>query len=128
MPNGVHGSERDWKRLESPLVELDPALDAYASRHGLTLSRNYHSWPQRALTWGDEITRSVHVYLANEADLTLTVWAVAWQDHDSGRHWKNQVIRDSVLASQLQDGLSAVLDRAVQIVNSWNRRDLEPVT
>ena len=128
MPDGSYRTGCEWRRLESPLVELDPALDAYASRHGLTVTRSYHGWPLRALTWGGAIRRSVQISLANEHDLRLNISAVAWQHDGSRRHWRNQVIRSSALVSQLQDRFAAILDSAVQRANSWSHRDLSLVT
>ena len=128
MPDGSYRTGREWRRLESPLLELDPALDAYATRHGFSITRSYHSWPQRALIWGDFIKRSVQISVANEHDLRLNISAVAWQDDGSRRHWRNQVIRSSALVSQLQDRFAAILDSAVQRANSWSHRDLSLVT
>jgi len=43
MPNGFHGSNHDWDRMESPLLKIDAMLTSFAILHGRTRSANYHS-------------------------------------------------------------------------------------
>jgi len=33
MSNGHHGSKDEWERMETPLVELDPVIKAFAESH-----------------------------------------------------------------------------------------------
>jgi hypothetical protein len=48
MPNGFQGSEKQWHRMEAPLVQVDPLLEKFAVAHKLRLSKNYHGQPERS--------------------------------------------------------------------------------
>ena len=65
MPNGFQDSELEWQRIEAPLLRVDPILDAFASAHGLGISKNYHNHPERSLTWGTDLRRLIQLYLAD---------------------------------------------------------------
>jgi hypothetical protein len=59
MPNGHHGTDEEWKRLEAPLRDVDNAIDAFAKRHRIAIGRNYHNWPERSLRWGSDPERLI---------------------------------------------------------------------
>src|SRR2546430_16910392 len=94
MPNGHHhGSEEEWNRLEAPFREIDPAVQAFARRHGLRLTTDYHDWPERSLRWGGDIERLIQIYLHDEQRLTWNLWLCASQDRGRERFWKTQFLR-----------------------------------
>jgi hypothetical protein len=66
VPDGFYGSRNEWEELEAPLKKLDATLDAYALAEGMTLSRNYHDWPERSLRWGRDAVRMMQPYLNDE--------------------------------------------------------------
>lgn len=59
MPNGDYGPHEEWDRLEEPLCRADPVIAAFSQRRELSISRNYHNWPERTLSWGDNPTTLV---------------------------------------------------------------------
>jgi hypothetical protein len=58
MPNGFHGSEEEWERIEAPLRTIDAGIAAFAERNGLIGSKNYHNWPERSLRCAEAPDRS----------------------------------------------------------------------
>lgn len=129
MPNGVQGSSADWDRLEAPLRPLDPAVEAFARRHGLELVENDRGWPSRRMRWADQgIERRVDVFLQDEEAGTLAVWAAAWIDRGGERHGRSEWLRERVDPGELADEIDAVLERARRSADSWGPDDLEPWT
>lgn len=128
MPNGFHGSRDSWDRIEGPLRSLDPALEAFAHDHGMSLGRNDHGWPERSLRWGQPVGRLIQIYLDDEERLTWNVWLCASEDRPSGRHWKHEYLRSGVPIGEISGDLGALLDEARRLVERWSPRDLEPVT
>jgi len=124
MPNGFDGSQEEWKRMEGPLLEIDPILNAFGNRHAMNLSKNYHDWPERSLVWGDDIRRLIQIYLENEKAMTWNVWLCASQDRAVGRFWKNQFLRRAVPFHEIRSNLEELLGEARNIVTTWSERDL----
>lgn len=50
---GWYGTEEEWKRIESPLIEIDPIIDEFAREEGLRVTKNLKDWPERSLRWRD---------------------------------------------------------------------------
>jgi hypothetical protein len=69
MPNGFHGSEQEWQRIEAPLKMLDSELQDYTRRYGMSFSHNYHDWPERSLVWGAPIRKLMQIYLEEGGDI-----------------------------------------------------------
>jgi hypothetical protein len=128
MPNGHHGSGEEWKRLESPLGDIDAAVEAFARRHGMAIGRNYHSWPERSLRWGSDPERLIQIYLDDEAHLTWNLWLCASQDRGRQRFWKRQFLRQNIPMGELSPDIEHLLEEAFLTVNSWRLEDLEPAT
>ena len=55
MPNGFQGSKEKWDKLEAPLVKLDKKLKDFANEYNIKIEKNYHSEPNRILSWGKKI-------------------------------------------------------------------------
>jgi hypothetical protein len=124
MPNGFHGPNEEWVRLEAPLLALDPAIESFAQRHGLTVGRNYHNWPERSVRWGRGIERLIQVYLSDEHRLLFTLWLCASEDRSQGRFWKQRTVYKNARVSEISRGLDGVLEESKREVHSWQSHDL----
>jgi len=125
MPNGFHGSDKEWERLEAPLKSLDSALAAYAASHGLVLSRNYHNWPERSLRWGAETKRQIQIYLNDDTHLTFNLWLCAFEDRGFRRYWKNRFLKEGVPIEEIAENLKQLLDAGRAEVDGWASDELE---
>ena len=126
MPNGYHGTKEEWRRLEAPLREIDAALELFAKRHNMALSRNYHSWPERSLCWGADPERLIQIYLEDEQRLTWNLWLCASEDRGGQRFWKQQSLRHDIQMADMRLAIGALLDESFLIVSAWRSEDLEP--
>jgi hypothetical protein len=128
MPNGYQGPETEWNRLEAPLRDIDPPIEAFAKRHNMALTRNYHSWPERSLRWGGDPERVIQVYLDDADRLTWSLWLCASQDRGHQRFWKKQFLRRNVQMTEIRPVIVELIEEALRIVNSWRVEDLEFAT
>lgn len=126
MPNGFQGSPQEWNRIESPLHILDPVLHDFAEERGLSLRRNYHNWPERSLHWGEQPHRLIQIYLEDVQQLTWNVWICAYEDRETGRHWKQMYHSRNVTIDDIRADLGAILNEAMKTVAAWSANDLEP--
>lgn len=124
MPNGHQGSKQEWERMEAPLLRFDPILDIFAKAHGLAISKNYHSWPERSLKWGQPVHRLIQLFLENEQKLTFTLWLCASEDRSTNRYWKNVYIFKDKPTEYFESCLSELLTQAYQLVGSWTSDNL----
>lgn len=128
MPDGFHGSREEWKRMESPLQEIDESLNDFAQAHGMELSLNYHNWPNRRLAWVRDIHRLIEVSLENEKEMTFNFWICAWRDTRRKRYWKNIYLREGVPFPEIKEELQQLLQKGRETLESWHKRDLESST
>lgn len=125
MPNGFHGTQEDWERLEAPLRALDPRLEDFAHRHGMRLARSERNWPSRSLHWGDDVQRLIQIYLDNTEEPTWNLWACASQDRGGRRYWKDSFVRRAVRLVEIDSNLPELLLASKQMVDAWEADDLE---
>jgi hypothetical protein len=85
---GWYGSEEEWKWLEAPLIELDPAIEAFAARTGLAVTKNLKDWPERSIRWGSDISCLIQIYLADKGALTWNLWLCCTRDVLGERFWR----------------------------------------
>jgi hypothetical protein len=123
--SGRHGTDDEWNRIEAPVGLLDPELDRFASRHGLTLTKNLRDWPERSLTWGTGVRCLIQVFLADKGTLTLNFWICASQDRGGSRFWKNEMLRKKVQAAELARDLPTLLDEGKNKLDQWSARPEE---
>jgi len=128
MPNGFHGSDSEWERLEAPILQLDQELRAFAAAHAMHLSSNYHNWPERSVTWGADLRRLIQIFLADADLLTWTFWVCVSRDYRGKRFWKQTTLAQSVPMAEIASQLSTLLPRAAEWANSLKAADLELVT
>lgn len=125
MPNGFHGTKNDWKQFESPLLELDNRIEAFAQTHQLSIIRNYHNWPGRMLTSGRSPNRSIQLYLQDQRLSTWRIGIVAYEDRRDGRYLKGKKVAVDVPEHQPQQKLEEFLEQAWAEVKTWSKRDLQ---
>lgn len=128
MPNGHHGTDDEWKRLEAPLHDVDSAIDAFAKRHRIAIGRNYHNWPERSLRWGSDPERLIQIYLHDEHRLTWNLWLCVSQDRRRQRFWKRQFLRQDVSMGDISPIIDSLLEEAFRVVSAWRAEDLEFAT
>ena len=123
MANGFHGSEKEWRRLEEPLVRIDGLLTAFAERHGLELGRNYRG-ADRSLRFKDALSRTIWVYASDKYGRsgTYDVSIVAFRDRPQ-RYGRSAWFARRVPADELERSL----EKAADVIASWVETDLELV-
>lgn len=85
MPNGFYGSREEWEQMVAPLRELDDTLNAFARRHLMEVTPNYHNMPNRMLRWTkDGIQRQLQISLYG--DRLIQFSCAAWRDSRGKRH------------------------------------------
>jgi hypothetical protein len=126
MPNGFHGSREEWVRMETPLLRIDGLLAEFAMERGLSLTKNYHSWPERSLVSTERnIRRLIQIYLENEEKLTLALWICVSEDRGNERFWKKHFLRKDAPSGEIENHLPSLLLEALEIARSWTSDDLE---
>ena len=126
MANGFYGSKSEWERITVPLKRLDPELERFAHAKGLTLGMNTKNWPDREFRWEDTLSRLIEIYLADETELTWTMWICAYEDRASQRFLKKHTLLETVPIEDLDLQLSDLLESAWATVTSWSPSDLPP--
>lgn len=117
---GWYGTKEEWDRLEAPIKILDAALDRFADANGLSIVRNYKSWPSRAMTWGESVHCLIQIYLADEQSLGVNLWICASQDRDGGRYWKREFLCKNSAVDRLLPQLPVRLEDAKAKLDEWS--------
>jgi hypothetical protein len=125
MPNGFNGSKADWLRVEAPLLRVDPMLQTFVAEHGLSLSKNYHDWPERSLKWNTGIERLIQLYLEDSHRVTFNLWLCASQDRSGARYWRREFLLKDTKLDDVVGRLPSLLEDAYSTVNSWTTDGLE---
>lgn len=115
---GWHGTQEEWRRIEAPLLGIDPVMEAFATQHGLVLSKNLKDWPSRHVEWGADVRCLIQLYLVNQHALTFSLWLCASEDRGNMRYWRQEkAINEmrlsefsSALAEHLQSGRTKLLE------------------
>jgi len=129
MPNGFYGSDEEWKRMERPLLEVENDLQVFADKKGLKISKNYHNWPERSLTWSSRnIERLIQISVESDKHLTFTFWVCAYSDKQGKRFWKNKNIKKAVEFSKIKNKIQDLLEEGFTLAESWSENDLLPAT
>ncbi len=124
MANGFYGSKSEWERVSIPLERLDPELERFAHAKGLTLRKNTKNWPDREFRWEDTLRRLIQIYLADQEQLTWTMWTCASEDRSSKRFWEKQTLTEAVSIEDLEAQLPELLESAWERVRRWAASDL----
>jgi hypothetical protein len=116
--------QTEWRRIEAPLVAIDPALRTYAQNHGMSMDRNHQDWPERSLTWGGPVKRLIQIYLEDKKSLTFNLWICASEDRGKERYWKNEFVKHAVSIEEISNNLPELLEVARTRVEAWKSSDL----
>jgi hypothetical protein len=122
---GWHGTREEWDRFEAPVRRLDSIFEAFAARHGLTVSRNGKDWPERSVSWGDDVRCLIQIWRVSEESPALKVWICASQDRGLKRFWKRAFLAKDADAEVLRPSLPAMLDKGFEQLKRW---ELQPDT
>jgi hypothetical protein len=125
MPNGFNGSKADWLRVEAPLVRVDPILQTFVAEHRLSLSKNYHDWPERSLKWNTDMERLIQIYLEDSHHVTFNLWLCASQDRSGARYWRREFLLKDTKLDDIVGHLPSLLESAYSMVNLWTTDSLE---
>ncbi|HEX8149826.1 MAG TPA: hypothetical protein VF591_21780 [Pyrinomonadaceae bacterium] len=126
MANGFHGTREEWERMEAPLLALDEALTRFAQEKGVELEKNYHSLPNRRLTWNrGGVTRSMQITIQDENAQTLYVTFFAWQDKGRDRYGKWVRHFDGISPDALREDLTRLLEEGYETLAPVSEADLE---
>jgi hypothetical protein len=128
MPNGFSGTDEEWKRMEAPLLMVEDVLAEFARTHGMQITKNYHEWPERSLTWGNDIRRLIQLYVAESDRPTFNLWLCASQDRGSSRFWKRDFLVEKKPLETFAAQLPVLLEKARNTLNSWTEQQLEFAT
>jgi len=129
MANGEwHGSEEEQRRVEAPLLVADPVIEAFASEHGLRITRNYKNWPGRWIQWGKEVRCSMNIYLSDEKGPSWNVSLSASQYRRRGflwwRRWecfgKGEMLLECGPLPVGNGDLAALLREGKQTLDAWS--------
>lgn len=114
--------------MEAPLREVDPTLEAFASRVGLILTRNHHGDPERSLRHEGELTRLFQIFVGDEEPPTYKVWLCASQDRGVERFWKQRFLTEAATPAELKSSINDWLSRGYEEMFRWSAHDLEHAT
>jgi hypothetical protein len=117
---GWYGTDEEWERIEAPLKLLDPELDRFARKHGLTVTKNSKNSPERSLVWEAGVRCLIQVFLVDQSALSLNLWICASQDRDGSRFWKNETLSNGVQASELAGKLFDLLELGKRKLDYWS--------
>lgn len=127
---GWYGTQEEWERIESPLLEIDPIIDDFANEIGLCISKNHKDWPERSIEWGKEVRCLIQLYLADEKSLTFNLWLCASQDRGDKRYWKQETPVKEKQVSDFEGNLASLLREGREKLLNWseNSEQLEFAT
>lgn len=124
MPNGFHGSIQDWVQMEKPLRDLDEILNGFAKQHDMTVTSNYHSWPERSLEWGEAMRRLLCIFLSDEKAMLFEFSLMAGEDRGHQRYWRKETLERAIPADRLEEEVPQLLERGYERLLSWSEEDL----
>lgn len=122
-------SKNEWVRIEAPLLEFDEFLKNFAKLHKMKLTKNYHEWPERSLEWNkNNIRRLIQLWIENDENISFNFWICASQDRLGKRYWKNKYLKEKASFFDIKSSIDELLKKGFEILESWDRNDLELVT
>ncbi len=95
MKNSLDNKKNNFLEGESSLLEIDKEIKHYAEEHQMKLTKNYHDWPERSLSWKNKkVTKQIQIYLDGENLNNFLVWGCTFKDTIFGRRywWKVEPI------------------------------------
>lgn len=122
MANGWYGTPDERQRIEAPLILLDPALERFAAKHSLSLTRNHKDVPERSIEWGSDVSCLIQLWVHGAESLGIHVWICASQDRARDRYWKQEFLCKDAPATDLALRISDLLQIAKSRLDEWSAR------
>jgi hypothetical protein len=120
------GTKEDWARVERAGAEFDPLINKFANSHGLRVSSNCgYDKVGRQLVWKKKgVKRHISLMLSNPEGLLFNIQVFAQRWRGPYMHSKYQLLRTNISLDQLRSTVTADLESARTLLNSWSARDL----
>ena len=83
--------------LEARLIDLDPVIDAFAQRAGLTVTKNKKQWPERSIRWENSVNCRIQIFLADRGAVTWNIWLCRTMDEGNRRFWRQEFLIEKKL-------------------------------
>lgn len=131
MANGGYfGTKDEWRRIEAPLIAIDPVFEKFAAKHHLSVTKNYKDHPERSVKWDRRsgVRYQIQLWLVDEKRLTFNLWICASEDRDSKRYWKQELLIEEKKISEFEGALPSLLEDAYGRLRNWSARELEFAT
>jgi hypothetical protein len=127
---GWYGTKEEWDRIEGPIKSLDPMFEQFARKHDLVVTKNLKEWPERSIRWGNNVRCLMQAFLVDKTSLAVNFWICAYEDRGEGRYWKQEMLRQTVQASDLQNEGEKLLETGKRRLDHWsaNPEELELAT
>ncbi len=122
---GWYGTQEEWDRLEKPLLALDPIIEKFATTKNHTVTKNLRDWPERSITWGDDVRCLVQLNLADEKAITFNLWLCASQDRGPRRYWKREMPIKEKQIEVFAHSLHEHLSEGYQKLLEWSKNTHE---
>jgi hypothetical protein len=124
---GFYGTEEQWRRMEAPLISIDPVLESFASSYGLRVTKNHKDTVERSIDWyRDSETRClIQIWLVDQEMLTFNFWICASQDRRRARYWRTEMPVKEKPVSEFEADLPQLLESAYQKLTTWPTDSLE---
>jgi len=122
---GWYGTQEEWDRIEKPLLELDPIIEKFAEENNLVVTKNHKDWPERSMTWGEDVRCLIQLYLADDKALTFNLWLCASQDRGSKRFWKRETPIKEKQVPQFEGSLLEQLAEGHLKLLGWSKNTSE---
>ena len=117
---GWHDTDEEWRRVEAPLIRLDPYLDQFAHKYGLSFTKNHKNQPERSIAWGDNVRCLIQIYMVDQSAPAFNLWVCASQDREGSRFWKQETPCKEMQGPEMEAGLPDLLEEGKQKLDHWS--------
>ena len=117
---GWFGTIEEWDRLEALLIDLDPVIDAFAQRVGLTVTKNQKEWPERSMRWVTSVNCRIQIYLADRDAMTWNIWLCCTRDEGNKRFWRQEFLVEKKPVAEFKRELFDLLESGRARLIEWS--------
>jgi hypothetical protein len=117
---GWYGTPEEWSRIEAPLIDVDPKIDAFARSFRLTVTKNHKDWPERSIQWGGEPRCLIQIYLLNSEALKWNLWICCSIDKELKRYWRREFLIENQSICEFENQLLALLFDGRKRLIEWS--------
>ncbi len=119
MANGGPYDKAVWARIEAPLIGVDPLLEDFARKNGLSVSKNSHNSPERSITWNAGPNCLIQLYPVAQDPSRFSLWICASEDRGGERYWKEDSLVEDQPMEAFEAQLPELLDDGLRTLASW---------